>query len=164
MGIPKKQLKMQNLTHFLRYGDALYISYIISANVEFSAYLPLIVKIIGNIPKYLYKTLYLWSKPTNLIWKLVLLLLCRDTEILQSRLSNFCSVNKKKIEKNKYCPQFGLNQKILLYKLKLLTSLTTCIEGIFYLGQIADSIFFFRIKKFATSFENFPRHGIKNVF
>jgi len=102
MGILKKQLKMQNLTHFLRYGDALYISYIISANVEFSAYLLLIVKIIGNVPKYLYKTLYLWSKPTNLIWKLVLLLLCKDTEILQSCLSNFCSgVNKKKFWKKK---------------------------------------------------------------
>ena len=28
-GDSKKQLKMQNLTHFLRYGDALYIFYII---------------------------------------------------------------------------------------------------------------------------------------
>ena len=35
MGILKKQLKMQNLTHFLRYGDALYIFYIISACLNF---------------------------------------------------------------------------------------------------------------------------------
>ena len=68
---------------------------------------------------------------------------------LEPGRSKFCPSDKKNIlEKKKYLLLFDQNQKILLYKWRRISFWTTCIEGIFELGQIADSIFFFKFFKF----------------
>ena len=41
MEIQKNKLKIQNLAHVLRYGNALYISYVISANILIPGLFPI---------------------------------------------------------------------------------------------------------------------------
>ena len=68
-------------------------------------------------------------------------------------------------EKKKYCPQFGLNKKILLYKLLGMLVASTCIEGFFDLGQSVDSIFFFSNFFFLlTRNKNLTNETVKSLY
>ena len=59
----------------------------------------------------------------------------------------FLGIDRKK----KYRLLICINQKILIYILKVIIFLTTCIRGFFYLVHTVDAIFFLHEKKIATS-------------
>ena len=58
---------------------------------------------------------------------------------------------QKRICKKNVRPQFGQNQKFLIYKLFRLIFVTSCIEGIFDFSKIEARFVFYRKKTFSAS-------------